>query len=87
MDEQKNPQNIVVRTTTFTGSQYAQIVGVTITDNEITLEFVYKNPRQEIKEAQVVSRVTMPRQAALGLAETIYKTNQAHAKKEKGKNE
>ena len=86
MDEQKSPQNITVNTGTFLGSHYAQIVGVTITDTDITLEFVYKNPREEIKEAQVVSRITMPRQAALGLAETIFKTNQSHEAKKKGKN-
>lgn len=87
MEEQKSPQNINVHTNTFVGSQYAQIVGVVVTDVDITLEFIYKNPRQEIKEAQVVSRVTLPKEAALGLAETIFKTKQQHEAKKKGKNE
>lgn len=87
MDEKNQPQNINVNTATFIGSQYAQIVGVVVTDTEITLEFVYKNPRAEIKEAQVVSRITLPREAAFGLAETIFKTKQQHEAKKKGKNE
>jgi hypothetical protein len=79
-------QNITVQTNTILGSQYAQIVGVVVSDTEITLEFVYKNPREEIKEAQVVARITLPREAAFGLAETIFKTKQAHEAKKKGKN-
>lgn len=88
MDNQKPPQNIniTVHTNTFIGSQYAQIVGVIVTDTDITLEFVYKNPRNEIKEAQVVSRITMPKNAAYGLAETIFKTRQQHEAKKKGQN-
>ena len=83
---EQSPQNITVQTNTVIGSQYAQIVGVVVTDTEITLEFVYKNPREEIKEAQVVARLTLPREAAMGLAETIFKTKQEHEAKKKGKN-
>jgi hypothetical protein len=83
---EQSPQNITVQTNTVIGSQYAQIVGVVVTDIEITLEFVYKNPREEIREAQVVARVTLPREAAMGLAETIFKTKQEHELKKKGKN-
>ena len=78
------PQNISVRTDTVIGSQYAQIVGVLITDNDITLEFVYKNPREEIKEAQVVSRVTLPVNAGDKLAKTIIDTIKLHEAKKKG---
>lgn len=84
--EEKKPQTqtITVKTNTILGSQYCQIVGVVVTDNDITLEFVYKHPREEIKEAQVVARVTMPKDAAYSLAETIYKTRQQHEAKKKG---
>lgn len=86
MAEQQVQKQITVHTTTVLGSQYAQIVGVVITDNDITLEFIYKHPREEIREAQVVSRVTMPKDAAYGLAETIFKTRQQHETKKKGNN-
>lgn len=84
MEDQKPPE-LSVNTSTFKGSQYAQIVGVSVTDIDITLEFVYKHPNPAIKEAQVVSRITMPKQAAIGLAETIYNTNKQHEAKKKGK--
>ena len=87
MEEKNKTDNIVVQTNTVLGSQYAQIVGVVVTSTEFTLEFVYKNPREEIKEAQVVARVTLPREAALGLAETIFKTKQQHEARMKGPNE
>lgn len=85
MTEQKTPQNITVQTGTFLGSQFAQIVGVTVTNTDITLEFVFKNPRGEIKEAQVVSRVTLPIKVAQGLVETIVNTMKIHEAKKKGK--
>ncbi len=85
MAEQKPPQNITVQTGTFLGSRYAQIIGVTVTDTDITLEFVYKNPREEIKEAQVVSRVTLPTRVGQDLAKTIINTIKLHEAKKKGK--
>lgn len=85
--EEKNPQQgIPVNLGTYIGSQYAQIVGVIVTDTEITLEFVYKHPRTEIKMAQVVSRITLPREAAYDLAKTIYDVKKRHEEKKKGKN-
>lgn len=83
---EENPQNIVIQTNTFIGSQYAHIVGIVVNDNEITIEFIYKNPREEVKEAQVVSRVTMPRDAAYGLAQAIYNARQQYEKQQKEKN-
>lgn len=82
--QKEQPQPITVKTNTFLGSLYSQIVGVSITDVDVTLEFVYKNPRQEIKEAQVVSRVTLPRQAGEELAKTILNTIKIHEAKKKG---
>jgi hypothetical protein len=89
MEEQKSAQQqgISVNLNTYIGSQYAQIVGVTVTDTEITLEFVYKHPRGDLRLAQVVSRITLPREAAYGLAETIYRVKQQYEAKKRGKNE
>ena len=84
----QSPQNIIViKTGTVIGSKYANIVSVAISDNEITLEFAYKHPRPEIKEAQVVSRVTMPKQTAIDLSHLIYETNRHHEERKKGKHE
>lgn len=85
MADQPTPQEINVNVGSFKGSQYAQIVGVSVTDVDITLEFVYRHPNISIKEAQVIARITMPKQAAIGLAETIYNTNKKHEEKKKGK--
>lgn len=84
MPDQKQPPVLNVRTDTILGSSYSQIVGVSVTDIDITLEFVYKHPRQEVKDAQVVARVTLPRQAAQELAETIINTIKLHEAKKKG---
>lgn len=78
------PKVLKVNTNTVLGSTYAQIVGVSVTDTDVTLEFVYKNPREEIEEAQVVSRVTLPRIAGEGLSRAILDTIKEHeAGKEK----
>jgi hypothetical protein len=53
------------------GSLYAQIVGVVVTDIDITLEFVYINPRPDTNEAQLVSRITIPRVVGESLAKNI----------------
>ncbi len=86
MAEESQKKNIVVRTDAYTGSQYAQIASVSVTDTDITLEFAYKHPRAEILEAPVVARITMPKEAALGLAELIYKVKQTHEERKRGKN-
>lgn len=75
------PGTLIVKSGTILGSTYAQIVGVVVTDIDITLEFVYKNPRPEIKEAQVVARVTLPVVAGRGLANSIIDTIKVHEKK------
>lgn len=83
-DKKTQPETLIVKAGTTLGSTYAQIVGVSVTDVDITLEFVYKNPRAEIKEAQVVSRVTLPRPVGKELADTIINTIKVHETKKKG---
>ncbi len=77
---QGKAKGLSVNASSFTGSQYSQLVGVTVTDNEITLEFIYINPRDRTK-GEVVSRVTLPSDAGESLAETIIKTVDKHRKK------
>jgi len=84
-DKKAEPETPTVEAGTTLGSTYAQIVGVSVTDMDITLEFVYKNPRAEIKEAQVVSRVTLPRSVGKELADTIINTIKVHEENKKGK--
>ncbi|MBI2326786.1 hypothetical protein HYU92_00555 [Candidatus Curtissbacteria bacterium] len=83
-DKKAEQEKLLVRANTVLGSAYAQIVGVSVTDVDITLEFVYKNPRAEIKEAQVVSRVTLPIRVGQELADTIINTIKVHEEKKKG---
>lgn len=66
----------------FKGSLYSQEVEITVTDSEITLEFVYVNPRTKTK-GEVVSRITLPRKTGKGLAETILNTIANHEKQKK----
>ena len=87
-DKKFLPENAVnVNTGTFVGSVYSQIVGISVTDNDLTLEFVFLNPnnnKEGQKEGQVVSRVTLPINAGLVLASVIQKTYSEHIKKRKG---
>lgn len=82
---QKKSVDLVVKTNTVIGTQYSQFVGMTVTDFELTLEFVYINPRDETK-GEVVSRVTLPVNSAEKLSKTILKTVKQHKNKKKGKN-
>ena len=76
----QSKQGLSVDASSFTGSQYSQIVGVTVTDKDITLEFVYINPRDKT-QGEVVSRVTLPSAAGESLAETIKNIIAKHKKK------
>jgi len=78
------PININVNTNTVVGSSYAQITGIVVTDTDITIEFVYFNQREGNKDAQVVSRVTMPRPVGEALARSINETVMKHEAKKKG---
>lgn len=80
-----NPQ-VIVKSNTVVGSTYSQAVSVTVTDSDITLEFIYINQRSKT-EGEIVSRVTLPRVAGEGLAKAIGDTVLQHeANKRKGKN-
>ncbi len=76
-----NEKQVKVRSNTVTGTVYSQLVGVTITDTDLTLEFVYVNPRPNQDgglEGDVVARVTLPIEAAKGLPEIIKDTLTKH---------
>ncbi|MBI4100356.1 hypothetical protein HY439_01310 [Candidatus Microgenomates bacterium] len=75
---------VVVNADLVVGSTYSQFVGVTVTDVDITLEFVFISPREKTK-GQVVSRVTLPRPSGEDLARTILNTIKLHEEKKKGK--
>lgn len=74
---------VTINASTFVGSVYSQIVGISVTDYDLTLEFVFVNPRNN-KEGQVVSRVTLPINAGMNLAGVIEKTINEHIKKKRG---
>lgn len=79
---------IKVNTGSYVGSQYSQLVGISVTDTDITIEFVFVNPRPNLngeKDGQVVSRVTLPVSASLVLANAIQETVNKHLKKRSGK--
>ena len=82
MADTKKPETLI-NAGTVVGSQYAQLVGVSITDIDITLEFVFINPRDKTS-GQVVSRVTLPLAIGVDLANTILMTAKMHANKKKG---
>ena len=83
MADQK-PQELQVNTSTKIGSQYAQIVGITVSDDKtITLDFVFVHPREKTK-GEVVSRVTLPRKVGEELATLIQMTVKMHDAKKKG---
>jgi len=84
MTDKTEPVGLKVNAGTFRGSTYSQIVGITVTDIDITLEFVYVNPRDKT-QGEVVSRVTLPRKSGEELAQKIIATVQAHEKNKGGK--
>jgi hypothetical protein len=78
------PPVVNVNDERLVGTQYAQVVTVTVSDIDITLEFIYVNPRVKTK-GNVISRITLPKKSGEELATTIRKTVMAHASKKKGK--
>lgn len=83
IDKENQNKKIVINTSTTLGSTYSQLVGVSVTDIDITLEFVYINPRTQAN-AQVVSRITLPIEVGIKLAKTIIETTELHKNKKKG---
>lgn len=68
----------------LTGTTYAQFVVVTTTDIDITINFIYINPRDNT-QGQVVSRITLPRPVGEDLAKTILNTVKLHEERKKEK--
>lgn len=74
-------KTVEIKADTIVGTVYSQLVGVTITDTDLTLEFVYLNPRPTSNgslNGQVVARVTLPIEAARGLPDAITSTLKTH---------
>jgi|GEM_PF-4784397 len=76
------PEEIKINPNTTVGSLYSQFVGITVTDTEVTLEFVYINPRTK-NEGQVIARITLPRKTAESLSNAITTTVRTHENKKK----
>lgn len=75
---------VLVNKSTVIGSNYAQIVSVSVTDVDITYEFVFIHPADAT--GQVVSRITMPRGTGTQFAKAIVEIIKSHEEnKEKGK--
>lgn len=83
-EEQKKPQDLIVKTGTVIGSTYSQVARVTVTDNEITIEFAYVHPADPT-QGQSVARVTMPIAAGRGLAQTILSLDKIREKRKERK--
>ena len=79
------PKEIKVNPNTIIGSAVSQLVGVTVTNIDVTLEFVYLNPRNQ-QEGNVISRITLPKNVATDLANTINVTIKKHDTKSPEKN-
>ncbi len=69
---------------TYLGTQYSQVVSVTVTDLDSTFEFVYVNP--QTKKGIVVSRVTMAAVAAEDFAKLVLKAFETHRGKKSKEN-
>ncbi len=82
-EEKKLPQQTIINAGTVVGSTYSQIVNVSVTDIDVTLEFTFINPRDPSR-GQVVARVTMPKPVGLQLAQLILTTNQVQEKRRRG---
>lgn len=78
----ERPNALEVNTSTIIGSQFAQVVGVSVTDTEVTLDFIYVHPQSKGK-GQTVSRITIPLAAAAGLSKVISETLQKHESNKK----
>lgn len=79
------PITVKVNAGTIVGSAYSQVVTVTVTDVDLTLEFVYINPRTKT-DGQVVARVTVPLAAGEDLAKIITQTILQHKARKKERN-
>lgn len=71
-------KSLRVNGSTVIGSQYAQLVVVTVGDIDVTIDFIYKHPRNDVEEGQVVARVTLPHSVAKQLPKIIDDTIAQH---------
>lgn len=81
--EDKKLAQTVINAGTIIGSTYAQLVNISVTDIDVTLEFSFINPRDP-STGQVVSRVTLPKKVGLDLAEKILTTSKIYDKRKGG---
>jgi len=86
MTENTKEIKINVKSDTIIGTNYAQISSITVTDTDVTMEFVYVNPRPPVTEGKVVARITMPLKSAQGLSKGIVDTIKKHEEKKGKKN-
>lgn len=80
---EKSPLEIKVNPNTIVGSAFSQVVGISVTDNDGTLDFVFVN--SQTKEGQTVARITLPRKTLEGLAVMIVNTYKKHDEKKSSK--
>lgn len=79
---QSTRQQLEINSGTVVGSVYSQIVGISISNAEATLEFIYINP-QVPNKGVAVARVTLPLTALEQLAQKIPETLKRHDEKNK----
>lgn len=84
MPEDKLKKTTLIIKDSLIGTTYAQFVVVTTTDIDLTINFIYINPRDKTN-GQVVSRVTLPRPVGEDLAKTILNAVRMHEDKKKEK--
>lgn len=83
VEDKKQNQELIVNTGTVIGSAYSQIARVTISGEEMTIEFGYVHPT-DLTQGQTVARITMPIRAGLNLAQTILQLQKFHEKRKEG---
>ncbi len=74
---QQKPIAVNVKTDTVLGSQYSQLVSVTVTDIDVTLQFAYIDPMDKT-QGHVVARITLPRSTGEKLASLIQRIIKEH---------
>lgn len=84
MADSKTPIKTTINAGTVTGSTYAQLVNISVTEIDLTLEFAFINPRDP-STGQVVSRVTMPHKVGFELARLILTTMKMQEKRKERK--
>lgn len=84
MAEEKSIKQTIINAGSIIGSAYAQLVNVSVTNVDVTLEFAFINPRDP-STGQVVARVTMPKAAGLELANIIHMASKMYENKKGGK--